>query len=97
MVDLRQINWMKQQWRLFRRLLCGAVGVVWLFCSAGILLAPPEYFWVRMSMLFMLVLSTLYAVRLTWVTFRNLRALDRRAAEIRAEEALARQQREAGQ
>jgi hypothetical protein len=86
MVDLRQINWMRQQWRSFRRLLFGAIGVIWLFCSVGIIW-PHEQFWVRMSLLFMLLVSTLYALRLLWVTFRSLRDLDRRAAEIRCAEA----------
>jgi hypothetical protein len=95
MVDLRQIGWMKQQWRRFRQLLFGAVGVIWLFCCAGILFAPADYFWVRMSLLFMLAVSSLYALRLTWVAFRSLRKLDRRAAEIRAEETLAGQQQSA--
>jgi len=85
MVDLRQIAWMRLQWKRFRRLLWGALGAVWLVCCSGILLAGEEQLLVRAALLVMLVASTVCSVVLFLIARRETKALERQALEIRAE------------
>lgn len=83
MVDLRQLAWMRLQWKRFRRLLWGATGAVWLVCCSGILLAGEDQLLVRAALLLMLVASTACSIRLLLTIRRETKALDRRAIEIR--------------
>lgn len=81
--DLRQIAWMRQQWRRFRQLLWGATGAVWLLCCSGILLASEEQLLIRLALLLMLLLSSIYAIRL-WLGARGeIKELERQAIELR--------------
>ena len=44
MNDLRQITWMRSQWKRFRNLIWGATGAIWLICSSGILFWAKKIF-----------------------------------------------------
>jgi hypothetical protein len=81
--DLRQIAWMRQQWRRFRQLLWGATGAVWLLCCTGIILANEEQLLVRLALLLMLLLSSIYAIRLWLDARREIKGLERQAIELR--------------
>ena len=82
--DLRQIAWMRLQWKRFRRLLLGATGAVWVLCSSGILLAGEEEFLVRIALLAMLVTATGLSLRYFWSAHREIKELERKTIEIRA-------------
>jgi len=84
MVDLRQIAWMRLQWKHFRRLLWGATGAVWLVCGSGILLTGEDQLLVRAALLLMFAASTACSIRLLLTVRRETKALERRAIEIRA-------------
>ena len=84
MVDLRQIAWMRLQWKRFRRLLWGATGAIWLVCCGGVLLAGDDQLLVRAALLLMLVASTACSIRLLLTARRETKALERRAIEMRA-------------
>ena len=83
MVDLRQIAWMRLQWKRFRHLLWGATGAVWLVCCSGIILAEEDQLLVRAALLLMLVASTVCSIRLLFTIRRETKALERRAIELR--------------
>jgi len=87
MVDLRDVAWMRVQWKVFRRILLAATGVVWLLCSSGIILLKDDeqfqWFYARMALLLMLVVSTGVSLWLFVVAWRELRHLRRVARELR--------------
>jgi len=89
MMELREIAWMLVQWKRFRRVLGGATGVVWLMCCSGIILLGDEeeiqWFWARMSLLFMLASSTGVSIWLFYTAWREMRELRGLAAEVRLE------------
>jgi hypothetical protein len=83
---------MRHQWRRFRRLLSGALGVVWLLCTSGILYLPTEedptqWYYARMALLAMLAASTLVTLWLWARATREIRHLSQRATEARLEAA----------
>ena len=90
MVDLRDVAWMRVQWRIFRRILLGATGVVWLLCSSGIVLLRDDeqyqWFYVRMALLVMLAASTVVSLWLFVVAWRELRHLKHVGTEIQLEQ-----------
>lgn len=88
MLDTRQIGWIRQQWKRFRRLLWGALGGVWLFCCVGILYLTEfqEGIALPLAMLVMLVVSTVVGAYMHVVVYRRLKELDRMIIEKRAEE-----------
>jgi len=87
-LDIRQIGWIRQQWKRFRRLLWGALGGVWLFCCVGILYLTEfqEGIALPLAMVIMLVISTVVGAYLHVVVYRRLKELDRMIIERRAEE-----------
>lgn len=89
-MDLRDLAWMRAQWKRFRRVLSGATGVVWLMCCTGIILMGGEeetqWFWARMALLFMLASSTAVSVWLFFTAWREMRRLHDLAASIRIEQ-----------
>lgn len=89
-MNLRDIAWMRVQWKRFRRVLGGATGVVWLLCCTGIILMGGEeeiqWFWARMALLFMLASSTAVSLWLFFTAWREMRRLKDLAAEIRIED-----------
>ena len=82
--DLRQIAWMQQQWKRFRRLVWGSAGAVWMLCGSGILLLAEEAFIVRMALLLMLIVSVALTVYLLVAARRERKRLDRLTIEMRA-------------
>ena len=84
-LDLRQIAWMRLQWKRFRNLLWGGTGAVWLLCCSGILLVDEGQFLVRMALLIMLAVSTVLGVWFLWTARREIKTLERMAIEVRAE------------
>ena len=97
MVDLRDVAWMRVQWRVFRRILLGATAVVWLLCSSGIVLLRDDeqfqWFYVRMALLAMLVASTLVSLWLFGAAWRELRHLKQVGTEIRLAQLRAEQEK----
>ena len=84
-LDLRQISWMRLQWKRFRNLLWGGTGAVWLLCCSGILLVDEKLFVVRIALLIMLAVSTGLGAWLFWAARREIKLLERKAIEARAE------------
>ena len=67
MLELRDIAWMRLQWKRFKHLLSGATGMVWLLFSSGVPFPPQEEedetsFWARISLLVYLFISTLVSL-----------------------------------
>ena len=91
MIDLRDIAWMRVQWKRFRRMLGGATGMIWLLCSSGVIFIGGEeehqWFYARMALLCMLIASTVVSIWLFVAARRELKELDRVAVEMQAEEA----------
>lgn len=91
MSDLGDILWMRNQWQRFRRLLLGAIGLVWALCTSGILVLnsedPAQWFYTRWALLGLLTVATLVAVWLFAHATREIRSLGRLAVEARLEEA----------
>lgn len=98
MVDLRDVAWMRVQWKVFRRILFGATGFVWLLCSSGIILLKDDeqfqWFYARMSLLLMLVVSTGVSLWLFAVAWRELRHLKKMATELQLEQLRAAQEKQ---
>lgn len=91
-IDLRQITWMRAQWKRFRRILWGCSGAAWLVCCAGIILVGQEQFLVMLALVFMFVVVTGVFIYLFFVSRRESKNLERQASAIRtalAEQALA--------
>jgi len=86
-MELRDIAWMRVQWKRFQRVLGGATGVVWLMCCSGIILMgnqeEVQWFWARMSLLFMLASSTAVSLWLFYTAWREMRRLKALAADLR--------------
>ena len=91
MPDLKDILWMRLQWKRFRRMLGGALGLVWLLCCSGIVFIGAEddneWFAARMALLAMLVASSGVTVWLFIVAQRELRSLRVMADTLRLEAA----------
>ena len=83
MLDLRQLTWMVQQWRRFRRLVLAATGAIWVLCCSGVLLLPEEDFIPRIALLAMLILCTGVGIYLTVVARREIKQLERLIIESR--------------
>jgi hypothetical protein len=87
--ELRDIIWMRQQWRSFRRLLIGAISAVWVMCTSGLLIlraADPEaeqWFYARLALLTMLGASTLVTVWLFAKANLEISQLGRDATDLR--------------
>ena len=101
MLHLRDIAWMRLQWKRFKRLLGGATGLVWLLFSSGVLFLPEEedgetWFWARISLLVCLVLSTIVSVWLFFAARREIKRLEGVSADMRIEQAEALRARKAG-
>jgi len=82
--DLRQIYWMRSQWKRFRQILFGSTGAAWLVCCAGIIWLGQEQFLLLLSLVFMLFVVTGLFIYLLIVIRRELKALERDALELRA-------------
>ena len=83
-IELRQISWMQQQWKRFRRLIWGSAGAMWVLCGSGILLLSEEAFIVRMALLVMLIVSVVLTIYLLVAARRERKRLDRLMIEMRA-------------
>lgn len=87
--ELRDIIWMRQQWRSFRRLLIGAISAVWVMCTSGLLILrvddaeAEQWFYARMSLLIMLGASSLVTVWLFARATREISQLGRDATDMR--------------
>ena len=98
-MQLRDIAWMRLQWKRFKRLLGGATVMVWLLCSSGIIFLPVEeteevsWFWARIALLVCLVLSTVAGLWLFISARREIKKLERLGAEMRLEEVRAQRER----
>ncbi|MFT5091040.1 MAG: hypothetical protein ACI906_000474 [Candidatus Latescibacterota bacterium] len=82
--DLRQIYWMRSQWKRFRHILWGSTGAAWLVCCAGIILLGHEQFLLMLALVFMFLVVTGLFIYLLIVIRRELKALEREAIEVRA-------------
>ncbi len=82
--DLRQIYWMRSQWKRFRRILWGCTGAAWLVCCAGIILLGEEQFLLLLALVFMFMVVSGLLVYLLIVVRRELKMLERDAIELRA-------------
>ena len=92
--DLRQITWMRGQWKRFRRILWGCSGAAWLLCCAGIIIVGQEQFLIMVALAFMFLVVTGVFIYLFFVSRRESKDLERKAIAIRAalaEEKLAEQ------
>lgn len=87
--QLRDIVWIRQQWRTFRRILIGGITAVWVMCTTGIVFLrsdDPEveqWFYARMALLFMLGAASLVTVWLFARATREISQLGREATEMR--------------
>ena len=88
MNDLRQIAWMRRQWRRFLLLLWGATALLWPLCLSGALFLGPEAVPVRLALLAMLALTTGACVRFSREACRRLAELEHQAAAARAHSVL---------
>ncbi len=100
MLELRDVAWMRLQWKRFKRLLGGATGMVWLLCSSGVLILPEEedgvtWFWARISLLVCLFLSTIVSLWLYIAARREIKRLERVSSDMRIEEAKEQRERTA--
>ncbi len=100
MLELRDVAWMRLQWKRFRRLLGGATGMFWLLCSNGVLFLPEEedgetWFWARISLLVCLFCSTIVSLWLYIAARREIKRLERVSADMRIEEAKEQRERTA--
>ena len=102
MLQLRDIAWMRLQWKRFKQLLGGATVMVWLLCSSGILYFSPAgtetedelpWFWIRIALLVCLILSTVVGAWLFFSARREIKKLEALGTEMRLEEARAQQER----
>lgn len=82
--DLRQIYWMRSQWKRFRRILWGSSGAAWLVCCAGIIFLGEEQFLLLLALVFMLFVVTGLLIYLLVVVHRELKVLEREAIQLRA-------------
>ena len=91
-VNLRQIPWMRAQWKRFRRILWGCSGAAWLFCCAGIIFVGQKQLPVLIALAFMVLIVTGVFIYLFYVSRRDSKNIERQAIAIRtimAEETLA--------
>lgn len=84
-IDLRQIAWMRSQWKRFRHILCICTGIAWLVCCAGIVLLGRDDLPILLAMIFMLLIVTGLFAYLLLMTRRELKSLDAQAVELRAQ------------
>ena len=82
--DLRQIYWMRSQWKRFRHILWGSTGAAWLVCCAGIILLGHEQFLLMLALVFMFLVVTGLFIYLLIVIRREFKALEHEAIEVRA-------------
>ncbi len=75
---------MRAQWQRFRRVLWGCSGAAWLVCCAGIVFMGEEQFLLLLALVFMLVVVSGLFLYLLIVVRRELKALEREAIELRA-------------
>ena len=81
--DLRQIAWMRVQWKRFRRILWGCSGAAWLLCCASIILVGPEQFMILVSLVFMFLVVTGVFIYLFFVSRQERKTLEQKAIAIR--------------
>lgn len=84
-IDLRQLSWVINQWKRFRRVLCVCTGLAWCICCTGIALSEPEDLLIILSLAFMLIAVTGLSAHLLWTIRRELQSLDKQVVELRAE------------
>ena len=82
-VDLRQITWMRAQWKRFRRILWGCSGAAWLFCCAGILFVGQKQLPILIALAFMFLIVTGVFIYFFYVSRRESKNLERQAIAIR--------------
>ena len=81
--DLRQITWMRAQWKRFRRILWGCSGAAWLFCCAGILFVGQKQLPILIALAFMFLIVTGVFIYFFYVSRRESKNLERQAIAIR--------------
>jgi len=90
LTELREILWMRVQWKRFRRVLRVTTVLVWLMCSGGIIFIGAEeenqWFYARMALVLMLIVSTGVSVWLLLLARRELKGLDQMAEDVRQQE-----------
>jgi hypothetical protein len=84
-MDLRQIGWVRSQWKRFRSTLCVCTGIAWVICCAGIVLVDRENLPILLGLAFMLAVVTGLSIYLLWTIRRQLQALDKQAIKRRAD------------
>ena len=82
MVNLRQIAWIRREWKRFLTTLFVATFGVWVFCCLGIVVVGAEYPMVRLALFFMLLASTGAWAYFSVSSWRELRQLKRLATDL---------------
>ena len=82
-VDLRQITWMRAQWKRFRHILWGCGGAAWLLCCAGIIFVGQKQLPVLIALALVFLIVTGVFIFLFYVSRRESKNLERQAIAIR--------------
>lgn len=84
-VDLRQLSWIRTQWKRFRRVLCICTALAWCICCTGLALSGLENLPIAIGLAFMLLVITVFSSHLLYTIRRELKSLDKQAVKLRAE------------
>ena len=73
--DLRQIHWMRTQWKRFRRILWGCTVAAWMLCCAGIILVGAEQLLILVALVFLFFVVTGVFIYLLFISRRETKKL----------------------
>ena len=82
-VDLRQITWMRAQWKRFSRNFWGCSGAAWLLCCAGIIFVGQKQLPVLIALALVFLIVTGVFIFLFYVSRRESKNLERQAIAFR--------------